>query len=246
MRKRLDLTRPVPREVLVECIDIAHQSPTGSNSQRWRWMIVDDADKRRAIADIYRTNFAAAYTGAEPPPAGSQAERVNQSAQHLADHLHEVPIHVIPLLADRMDEGTPSWRQASRWGGILPAVWSFMLALRERGLGSAWTSLHLQNEREVAELLGIPLRPLQPGGPVPGGVHHRHRLQAGHAPARRGLHPLERLVLAGLGQRTVTGWSARYSSRSVWNRWPPPSLRPKIRNSLAPVARARCSRSPVE
>jgi nitroreductase len=67
-----------------------------------------------------------------------------------------VPVLVIPLLADRMGEGIPSWRQASRWGGILPAVWSFMLALRERGLGSAWTSLHLQNEREVSELLGIP------------------------------------------------------------------------------------------
>jgi nitroreductase len=156
VRKRLDLTRPVPRDVLIECIDIAHQSPTGSNSQRWRWMIIDDADKRRAIADIYRTNFEAAYANAEPPEPGSQADRVNQSAQYLAEHLHEVPVHVIPLLADRMGEDVPSWRQASRWGGVLPAVWSFMLALRERGLGSAWTSLHLQNERDVADLLGIP------------------------------------------------------------------------------------------
>ena len=156
VRLRLDLARAVPREVLVECIDIAHQSPTGSNSQRWRWVIIEDADKRKAIADIYRTNFEAAYAGAPEPKPGSQAERVNRSARHLAEHLHEVPVHVIPLLADRMDEGTPSWRQASRWGGILPAVWSFMLALRERRLGSAWTSLHLQNERDVAELLGIP------------------------------------------------------------------------------------------
>jgi len=156
VRKRLDLTRAVPRDVLIECIDIAHQSPTGSNSMRWRWMIIEDAAKRQAIADIYRTNFEAAYAGAPEPEPGSQADRVNQSARHLAAHLHEVPIHVIPLLADRMDEGTPSGRQASRWGGILPAVWSFMLALRERGLGSAWTSLHLANERDVAELLGIP------------------------------------------------------------------------------------------
>jgi nitroreductase len=156
VRKRLDLTREVPRDVLIECIDIAHQSPTGSNSMRWRWMIIEDAAKRQAIADIYRANFEAAYAGAPEPEPGSQADRVNQSARHLAAHLHEVPIHVIPLLADRMDEGTPSGRQASRWGGILPAVWSFMLALRERGLGSAWTSLHLANERDVAELLGIP------------------------------------------------------------------------------------------
>lgn len=123
---------------------------------RWRWMIIDDADKRGAIADIYRANFEAAYAGAPAPEPGSQADRVNQSAQHLAKHMHEVPILVIPLLADRMDEGTPSGRQASRWGGVLPAVWSFMLALRERGLGSAWTSLHLSNEREVADILGIP------------------------------------------------------------------------------------------
>jgi nitroreductase len=119
-------------------------------------MIIEDAAKRHAIADIYRANFEAAYAGAPEPEPGSQADRVNQSARHLAAHLHEVPVHVIPLLADRMDEGTPSGRQASRWGGILPAVWSFMLALRERGMGSAWTSLHLANERDVAELLGIP------------------------------------------------------------------------------------------
>lgn len=156
VRKRLDLTRPVPREVLTECVEIAHQSPTGSNSQRWRWMFIDDPNKRAAIAEIYRNNFHAAYENAPAPEPGSQADRVNQSAQHLAAHMHEVPVLVIPLLADRMGEGVPSWRQASRWGGILPAVWSFMLALRERGLGSAWTSLHLQNEREVSDMLGVP------------------------------------------------------------------------------------------
>ena len=155
VRKRLDLTRPVPRDVLVECIEIAHQSPTGSNSQRWRWMIIEDADKRQAIADIYKRNFDA-YAGGNEFEPGSQQDRVHQSAIHLAENLAQVPIHVIPLLADRMDEGTPSSRQASRWGGILPAVWSFMLALRERSLGSAWTTLHLQNEREVADLLGVP------------------------------------------------------------------------------------------
>ena len=156
VRKRLDLTRPVPRDVLLDCVDIAHQSPTGSNSQRWRWMMIEDPAKKLAIAELYRIHFAAKYAASEPPEPGSQADRINQSAQHLADHLHQVPVLVIPLLADRMGEGIPSWRQASRWGGILPAVWSFMLALRERGLGSVWTSLHLESEREVAELLGIP------------------------------------------------------------------------------------------
>jgi len=136
VRKRLDLDRPVPRDVLLDCIDIAHQSPTGSNSQRWRWMMIEDPAKKLAIAELYRMHFAAKYAASEPPESGSQADRINQSAQHLADHLHEVPVLVIPLLADRMGEGIPSWRQASRWGGILPAVWSFMLALRERGIGS--------------------------------------------------------------------------------------------------------------
>ncbi len=169
VRKRLDLTRDVPRDVILDCIDIAHQSPTGSNSQRWRWMIIDDVDKRRRIAEIYRTNFEAAYAGAPSPEPGSQAARIKESAEHLAQHLHEVPVHVIPLLADRMDEGTPSWRQASRWGGILPAVWSFMLALRERAMGSAWTTLHLVNggERETADLLGIPYDRYTQGGLFP-------------------------------------------------------------------------------
>ena len=210
VRKRLDLTRPVPRDVLIECIDIAHQSPTGSNSMRWRWMIIEDAAKRQAIADIYRANFEAAYAGAPEPEPGSQADRVNQSARHLAAHLHEVPIHVIPLLADRMDEGTPSGRQASRWGGILPAVWSFMLALRERGLGSAWTSLHLLERTRRRRAARHPVRRLQPGRSLPGGLHDRHRLQTSQAPTRRGLHPLERMVVA-MSERTRYGHFAHRS-----------------------------------
>ncbi|MFN3258281.1 MAG: nitroreductase family protein [Ilumatobacter sp.] len=155
VRKRLDLTREVPRQVLIDCIDIAHQSPTGSNSQRWRWVIVEDAAKRAKLAEIYKRNFDA-YAGGNVFEPGSQQARVHESAVHLAENLQHVPVHVIPVLADKMDVGTPSSRQASRWGGILPAVWSFMLALRERGLGSAWTTLHLQEEELAAELLGIP------------------------------------------------------------------------------------------
>lgn len=146
----------MPRDVLTECIEIAHQSPTGSNSQRWRWVFVDDPAKKAIIADYYRTNFEAAYAASDDPEPGSQADRINRSARHLAENMQDVPVLLIPVLADRMGEGVPSYRQASRWGGILPAVWSFMMALRERSLGSAWTTLHLQNEREVADLLGIP------------------------------------------------------------------------------------------
>jgi nitroreductase len=156
VRKRLDLERPVPREVLVECVDIAHQSPSGSNTQRWRWVFVDDPAKKLALAEIYRKRFFA-YAVASGKPASEQANDVIQeSATYLAENLERVPVLVIPLLADRMTDSTPVARQASRWGSILPAVWSFMLALRERGLGSAWTTMHLPDEREVAELLDIP------------------------------------------------------------------------------------------
>lgn len=167
VRLRLDLERPVDRDVLTECIEIAHQSPTGSNSQRWRWVFVDDPAKKLTIAEYYRANFEAAYAGQTAPEPGSQADRVNKSARHLAEHMHEVPVLLIPVLADRMGEGIPSYRQASRWGGILPAVWSFMMALRERSMGSAWTTLHLQNEREVADLLGIPFETHSQAGLFP-------------------------------------------------------------------------------
>ncbi|MEX1107067.1 MAG: nitroreductase family protein, partial [Ilumatobacteraceae bacterium] len=153
VRKRLDLTRPVPREVITECVDIAHQSPSGSNTQRWRWVFVDDPAKKLALAEIYRKRFFA-YAVESGKPASEQAgDTIQESATYLANNLEHVPVLCIPLLADRMTEGTPVARQASRWGSILPAVWSFMLALRERGLGSCWTTMHLPDEREVAELL---------------------------------------------------------------------------------------------
>lgn len=156
VRKRLDFERPVPRDVLVECVDIAHQSPSGSNTQRWRWLFVDDPAKKLALAEIYRKRFFA-YATASGKPASEQANDVIQeSATYLAENMERVPVLVLPLLADRMTDTTPVARQASRWGSILPAVWSFMLALRERGLGSAWTTMHLPDEREVAEMLSIP------------------------------------------------------------------------------------------
>jgi nitroreductase len=156
VRKRLDLERPVPRDVLVECVDIAHQSPSGSNTQRWRWLFVDDPDKKLALAEIYRARFAAYATASGKPADQHAGDAVQRSAEYLAANLERVPVLVIPLLADRMTDHTPVARQASRWGSILPAVWSFMLALRERGLGSCWTTMHLADERQVADMLHIP------------------------------------------------------------------------------------------
>jgi nitroreductase len=160
VRKRLDLTRPVEREVVLECVDIAQQAPTGSNRQSWQWMFVTDPAKKMAIADYYRANFneygsRPSATYAADDTRTQRKAAVTDSAVHLAKHFHEVPVLLIPCVLGRFDE-KPSAGTASTWGSILPAVWSFMLALRERGLGSAWTTLHLPNEREVAELLGIP------------------------------------------------------------------------------------------
>jgi nitroreductase len=155
VRKRLDLTRPVGREVILECIRLAMQAPTASNTQDWRWMVVTDADKRAAIADIYRGIGAQYLAYAVENASDPQTQRVYQSAMSLTDTLAQVPVYVIPCLDQRID-GAELGVAAAAWASIIPAGWSFLLALRSRGLGSVWTTMHLFKEKEVAELLGIP------------------------------------------------------------------------------------------
>lgn len=155
VRKRLDLTRPVGRDVILECIQLAMQAPTASNTQNWRWLVITDADKRAAIAEIYRS-IGAQYLGyAADNATDAQTQRVYQSAMSLTETLAEVPVHVIPCLTERIDTAEPGIAAAA-WASIIPAGWSFLLALRSRGLGSVWTTMHLFKEKEVAELLGIP------------------------------------------------------------------------------------------
>lgn len=173
VRKRLDLGRDVPREVVEECIELALQAPSGSNSQSWHWMVVRDPEKRRALAELYGRHFdpyIAAADDASPYPASDPradaAPRVSESARYLREHLHEVPVLVIPCQWGRVD-GADSFAQASFWGSILPAAWSFMLALRSRGLGSSWTTLHLPSEAEAAEILGIPYEKVTQAGLFP-------------------------------------------------------------------------------
>ena len=164
VRKRLDLTRPVPHEIINECLELAVQAPTGSNSQGWRWVVVDDADKRKALAELYREAAGGYLSGAEEQATESgnrQSQRVFSSAIYLMEHLHEVPVHVIPCLEGRPPEDSPPITYAGLYGSIYPAVWSFQLALRARGLGSALTTLHLFKEREAAELLNIPENVMQ-------------------------------------------------------------------------------------
>jgi nitroreductase len=174
VRKRLDLERPVEREVIEECLEVAIQAPTGSNNQGWHWIFVEDPAKKQALADMYNESFRpyaarggpAAVQYKEGDTRGERAEAVRDSATYLADHFHEVPVLMIPCHWGRID-GAPSGSQAGYWGSLLPAVWSFMLALRARGLGSAWTTLHLPKEREAAELLGIPFDQVAQGGLFP-------------------------------------------------------------------------------
>ena len=155
VRRRLDLTRPVEPEVIEEVIEIALQAPSGSNQQNWRFMVVTDPDKKKIVADLYRQSFES-YAG--PRPSGTpttSGQRIAVSAWHLSDHMHEVPVLLIGCIEGRPTDPSPA-AQAGLYGSILPSAWSLMLALRARGLGSAWTTLHLVEERKVAEALGIP------------------------------------------------------------------------------------------
>ncbi|MEZ0362297.1 nitroreductase family protein [Mycobacterium sp. pUA109] len=173
VRKRLDLDKPVPQQVLLECLELALQAPTGSNAQGWQWVFVTDPDKKKAIADIYRAS-ATAYLDRPKPDYGDgdvRSERmglVTDSAKYLAEHMHEVPVLLIPCLQGRVEQA-PLGLSASFWASLFPAAWSFCLALRSRGLGSCWTTLHLlgDGEKRAAEVLGIPHEQYSQGGLFP-------------------------------------------------------------------------------
>ena len=161
VRKRLDLNRPVEREVIEECLEIAGQAPSGSNRQGWHFVVVTDGEKKQFIAERYRKAWygynATRNVGGGPDLTAEEKQmlRVISSAQYLADNMQDVPALVIPCIEGRPEDAAPA-SQAGVYGSILPAAWSLMLALRARGLGSAWTTLHLQSEGEIAEMLGIP------------------------------------------------------------------------------------------
>jgi nitroreductase len=157
VRKRLDLARPVEPEVIARCLEIAVQAPSGSNRQRWHFVVITDPDLKLGIAELYRRAFAS-YRGTPPEPhagARTPADAITESADYLAAHFHEVPALVLFCYEGRVEQAGVA-AQASVYGSILPAAWSFMLALRARGLGAAWTTLHLRYEQEAAALLGIP------------------------------------------------------------------------------------------
>jgi len=185
VRRRLDLARPVDPAVVLECLEVAQQAPTGSNNRSYRFVVVTDPSRRAALADLYRlglTEYAKAtaelnargfeskvgVTADDRTKAlDAQTKRVFASARHLTAHLHEVPVHVIPCMVGRLPDAYDNFRAAAFYGSLHPAVWSFMLALRARGLGSVYTTLHLVHEREAAELLAIPYETVTQIGLVP-------------------------------------------------------------------------------
>jgi nitroreductase len=174
VRKRLDFARPVPREVISECLEIALQAPTGSNAQRWRWIVVSDEGRRRALGEIYQRAFREYLKmgagGAAPGGIHSgddegarklseylvAQEKMMRSVTYLIDHVHEAPIHVVPCVVGRIQPDASSSWISSHFGSVYPAVWSLQLALRSRGLGTCITTAHLGYEAEAADVLGIP------------------------------------------------------------------------------------------
>ena len=173
IRRRLDLSRPVPPELIEECLEVAVQSPSATNTQKWRFMVIRDAEKRAGIARLYKQAFesyweqaddatygttgpASTLEGARGKPLpGNSLQRMIDSAVYLVDHLHEVPVHVLFCIEDQVRD-VPLFDQATAYGSILPAAWSFMLAARARGLGCCWTTVHLTHADEAARLLNLP------------------------------------------------------------------------------------------
>ena len=175
VRRRLDLDRPVPMEVLDECLEIALQAPTGSLRQDWHFVVSTDRDQCRAVGEIYSRvwhglvsdDYLDRAAAAEPEEAhrASWLDMMG-SARYLAEHFPEVPAILIPCIDGRLD-GAPAGVQALKWGSVIQAAWSFMLAGRVRGLGTCWTTVHLSEEEAVADILGIPYAGVQQVALIP-------------------------------------------------------------------------------
>ncbi len=172
VRKRLDFDRPVERSIVEKCLNIALQAPTGGNSQGWHFILVQDPATKLALAEIYRANWAIYSNMPRGRDTGdirdAQLPKVRDSAAFLADNFERAPLMMIPCITGRLENINVA-SGAAGWGSLLPAVWSFMLALRNQGIGSAWTTIHLigDGEKKAAELLGIPFEKITQGGLFP-------------------------------------------------------------------------------
>ena len=165
VRKRLDLVKPVPMSVIDECMDLAIQAPTSTYGENWRFMIVTDPDKKKAIAEWYKKGhdlFELRQNSSKEELKGvhSAKNRVLSSINYLAENLKDIPVLMIPCILGRLDAEQVAYNvqyQATMYASIIPAVWNFMLAARARGMGTCWTTLHLPFEREVGNIVGIPV-----------------------------------------------------------------------------------------
>jgi nitroreductase len=187
VRRRLDLTRPVDRQLLVDSTRVAQQAPSGRNRQRWDFLFVTDPERRAGLAELWRLGLAHPTGDIDTAPSrqefdGAEWQAIAASVDHLVEHLHEVPVLLVPCvqIGTRAELANPVI-QAGTWGSVLPAVWSFMLAARDRGLGTVWTTQHLHYERRAAELLGIPYDSVMQCALIP----VAHTLGEGFKPGRR-------------------------------------------------------------
>jgi nitroreductase len=170
VRKRLDFDRPVDDQMIRECVDLAMQSPSGSNNMTMQFVVVRDPAKRAALGEIYRQCYGIYSTldgvyirsidkGEEM--ANAQQQRSADSADFLGEHMGEAPVLIIPCTTGGRVDGVPAMMAASMMANVIPAMWSFMLAARARGLGTCWTTVHLMMEQQAAEVLGIPFESVQ-------------------------------------------------------------------------------------
>lgn len=203
VRRRLDLDRPVPDDVIVECLRLALQAPTGGNAQNWRWLVVRDAGTRLQLAQLYREAGGQMIIEAAERVAASNriGARVTASAAHLARNLEHVPVHVVPCMLGRHPS---DYNGPGMWDSILPAIWSFQLALRSRGLGSCYTTVHRRREREAAAVLGIPYAEVTQVALLP----VAYTTGTGFRPAPR--RPVEEVM-------AFDRWDDRLSDRAPWH-----------------------------
>jgi nitroreductase len=170
VRKRLDLTRPVPDDLIRECVEVAMQAPSGSNMPTMRFVVIRDPEIKAAVGEVYRQCYAmyksmdGVYIGSidkGDADANAQQQRSASSADFLGEQMGNVPALVIGCTESGRADNVPAMMASSMLGNILPAMWSFMLAARARGLGTAWTTVHLMMEQQVADIVGIPFESVQ-------------------------------------------------------------------------------------
>jgi len=170
VRKRLDFSRPVGDDVIRECVDLAMQSPSGSNNMTMQFLVVRDAAKRKALGEIYQQCYGM-YSQMDgvyirtidkgDSDANAQQQRSADSADFLGQHMGDAPAIIIPCNAAGRVDGAPAIMSATLMANVQPAMWSFMLAARARGMGTCWTTVHLMMEQQAADVLGIPFESVQ-------------------------------------------------------------------------------------